>query len=197
MHNLKFFGVKTSHGQTRIHKTHHNPDLGEASTFPLIVYFVPFHEAHIQIAFPELGFMRFWDSIILCADLRLKWGLKQSCSLLQELSNDMSHATYTQGNRVNSWLLAVGSQTANLTPDFSFGHNLCLRCPNVSCEFILDIGISRNFQWYKNIFNLMGFDPYNRPMKIWECIGTPTPKLLKWEFTWECEGSFPHSFLLS
>jgi hypothetical protein len=30
---------------------HHGPDLGEASTFPLIVYYVPLHEAHIQVAF--------------------------------------------------------------------------------------------------------------------------------------------------
>jgi hypothetical protein len=40
-----------SHGQTRIHKTHYGPGLGEVTTFPLIVYFVPFHEAHIQMAF--------------------------------------------------------------------------------------------------------------------------------------------------
>ncbi len=26
-------------------------DLGEATTFPLIVYYVAFHEAHIQMAF--------------------------------------------------------------------------------------------------------------------------------------------------
>ncbi len=32
------FGARTSHGQTRIHKTHHNSNLGEATTFPLIVF---------------------------------------------------------------------------------------------------------------------------------------------------------------
>jgi hypothetical protein len=48
------FGAKKSHGQIRIHKTHHGPDLGEAITFPLIVYSAPLHEAHIQMAFcPE------------------------------------------------------------------------------------------------------------------------------------------------
>jgi hypothetical protein len=45
--------------QLRTHKTHHIPDLGEVITFPLIVYFVPLHEAHIQIAFcpgtPKFG----------------------------------------------------------------------------------------------------------------------------------------------
>jgi len=40
-----------SHGVTRIHKTHHNSNLGEAPTFPFILYYVPFHKAHIQMAF--------------------------------------------------------------------------------------------------------------------------------------------------
>jgi hypothetical protein len=39
------------HGQTRTHKTQHGPDLGEATTFPLIVYFVSLLKAHIQMAF--------------------------------------------------------------------------------------------------------------------------------------------------
>jgi hypothetical protein len=40
-----------SHGQIRTHETHHGPDLGEATTFPLIIYFAFIHEAHIQMAF--------------------------------------------------------------------------------------------------------------------------------------------------
>jgi hypothetical protein len=51
MHSLSTFGAKTNHGQTQIHKIHHGPDLGEATTFPLIVYFVPLHEGHIQMTF--------------------------------------------------------------------------------------------------------------------------------------------------
>jgi hypothetical protein len=44
----------TSHGQIRIHKTHHGSNLGEATTFPFILYSMPLHEAHIQMAFcPE------------------------------------------------------------------------------------------------------------------------------------------------
>ncbi len=65
--------------------------------------------------------------------------LKQSCSPCQELSNHMSHATCMQGNRVDFRLLVVGNQTANLTLSLSFGHNLCFKCPNGSCEPILDI----------------------------------------------------------
>jgi hypothetical protein len=40
-----------SHGQIQIHKIHHNSELGEAITFPLIVYFVPGHMTSIQMAF--------------------------------------------------------------------------------------------------------------------------------------------------
>jgi len=39
-----------NHGQTRTHKTHHGPNLGEAITFPLIVYFVPSHETSTQMS---------------------------------------------------------------------------------------------------------------------------------------------------
>jgi hypothetical protein len=43
-----------SHEQIQIHKTHHDLDLGEATTFPIIVYFVHLHKAHIQMTFcPE------------------------------------------------------------------------------------------------------------------------------------------------
>jgi hypothetical protein len=51
MHNLSIFGARESHKQIRTHKTHHGPDLKEATTFPLIVYFVPLHKAHIEMAF--------------------------------------------------------------------------------------------------------------------------------------------------
>jgi hypothetical protein len=32
------------HEQTWTQKTHHGPNLGETTTFPLIVYYVPFHK---------------------------------------------------------------------------------------------------------------------------------------------------------
>jgi hypothetical protein len=69
------------------------------------------------------------------------------------------------------------SQIGNLTPGPSFGHNLCFKYPNDSCKPILDISISRSFQWYKEFFNPMSFDPYNHSLKIWKSIGTPTPKV--------------------
>jgi hypothetical protein len=89
----------------------------------------------------------------------------------------MWHATCTQGNRVDCRLLMVGNQIANLTPDLSFEHNLCFRCPNGSCEPILDIYVSRSFQWYNERLNPMSFDPCNCFLKLRESIETPTPKV--------------------
>jgi hypothetical protein len=80
----------------------------------------------------------------------------------------MSHIAYTQGNRVDSRLLVVGSQTANLTPGLSFAHNLCFRCLNEQCEPILDIYTSIVFQCYKSFFKARSFDPCNRALKIRE-----------------------------
>jgi hypothetical protein len=89
----------------------------------------------------------------------------------------MSHTTCTQGNRVDSWLLVVGNQIVNLNSGPSYGHNLCFKCPNKSCEPTLDIYVPRAFQWYKKLDNPMSFDSYNCSLKIQESIGTPTPKM--------------------
>jgi len=40
-----------SHGQTQTHKTHHDQDLGEATTFSFIVLYVPGHWAITQMLF--------------------------------------------------------------------------------------------------------------------------------------------------
>jgi hypothetical protein len=88
----------------------------------------------------------------------------------------MWHATCTQGDWVNFWLLVVGSQTANLIPNPSFDHNLCFRCPNGSCK-ISDIYVLRAFQWYKERLNVMSFDPCNRSLKIRKSTETPTSKV--------------------
>jgi hypothetical protein len=95
----------------------------------------------------------------------------------RELSNDMSHASFMQGNWVDSQLLVVGSQNANLTPNPSFGHNLCFRCPNGSCERTLNIYVPITFQWYKELPNSMVFDPCSRSLKIQESIRILTPKM--------------------
>jgi hypothetical protein len=71
----------------------------------------------------------------------------------------------------------VGSQIGNLTFGPSFGHKLCFKYSNGSCKPILDIYIPKYFQKHKKLFNPKGFDPCNRSLKIWESIGTPTPKV--------------------
>jgi hypothetical protein len=126
---------------------------------------------------PRSRLPRLCKAITLCADLRSGWGLKQSYNPRQELFNGVSHATCTEESWVDSRLLVVESQIVNLTPDLSFGHNLCFRCPNGSCEPILDIYVSITFQWYTKLFNAMGFDPCNRSLKIRESTGSPTPKV--------------------
>ncbi len=157
MCNWNTFGARTSHKQTKTHKTHHSPDLREATTFPLILFFMPGHGACTQMSFcprtpklrvpkfPKLGLLRLWRAITSYQNLRLKWGLKQSCSPRQEFSNGMWHTTCTQVNQGDSWLLVVESQIANLTPGSSFGCNLCFKLPNGSCEPILNIYIPRAF----------------------------------------------------
>jgi hypothetical protein len=136
--------------------------------------------AHIQVGVPKLprlGLPRLRGAITLRTDLWWKWGLKQSCSLHQELSNGMLHVTLTQITRVDSWLLVVESQIANSTPCVSFGHNFCFRCPNGWCKHVLDIYVPRAFHWYKQLLKPLSFDPWNCPLKIWESIGTPTPNV--------------------
>ncbi len=127
--------------------------------------------------FPKLGLPQLWRPITLCANLRLRWGLKKIYNVHWELFNGMWNATCTQGNQGDSRLLVLESQIANLTPSPSFAHNLCFRYPNGSCKPILDIYVLRYFQWYKELFNPMSFDPWNHPLKIRESIRIPTPKV--------------------
>jgi hypothetical protein len=143
--------IVCSHTQT--HKIHHDPDLGEATTFPLSVFSMSGHKGYIQMSFCPGTFRKFLNlrlsplgrPIISCAHIWLKWGLKESCRPCWELSSNMWHATYTQVNEGDSWLLMVKNQISTFTPDFSFGHNLCFKYSNGSCEHILDIYILRNF----------------------------------------------------
>ncbi len=51
VHNLSAFGAWMNRGQTWTHKIHHNLDLGEATTFPLIIYSMPSHGTNTQMSF--------------------------------------------------------------------------------------------------------------------------------------------------
>jgi hypothetical protein len=125
----------------------------------------------------RVGLSQLCTVITFHSDLRSGRGLKQTCSSHWELSNGVLHATCTHGSQVDSQLFVVGSQIASLTPGLSFCHNLCYRCPNGSCESILNIYTWINFQWYKTLFNARCFDPCNHTLKVQESIETPTPKM--------------------
>jgi hypothetical protein len=51
VHSRSTFSARMSHGQIRTHKTHHGSDLGEATTFPLIVYSMLGHGTSTQMSF--------------------------------------------------------------------------------------------------------------------------------------------------
>jgi hypothetical protein len=128
----------------------------------------------------RFGLLGLWAIITSRLDLRSGRVLNQSCSSLWELSNAMSHS-----GRFPTFFV-VGSQTANLTPGPSFAHNLGCRCPNGSCEAILDIYTSRSFQWYQEHSNARCFDPCNQALSFWESWRTPSSHF------WECE-FHPHT----
>jgi hypothetical protein len=107
------------------------------------------------------GLLGLCKVINLCLDLRLGWGLKQTCSFLQEICNGVLHSTCMHRGRVDFRLLVVRSQIASLTPSPSFCHNMCCKCPNGPCKPIFDINTSIAFQWYNEHPNARCFDPYN------------------------------------
>ncbi len=182
---------------TWTHKTHHGPDSREATTFPLIVFSAAPREGYIQMALfpwtpkvesrncPDLD-SRVWASITCRLELGSGRGFNQSCSSPWELSNAMSHIVIGRREEVDSWLLVVRSQIANLTPSPSFVHNLGCRCPNDQCEASLDIYTSRTFQWNQEHPNARCFGPSTRALSFWEFRRTPSSHF------WEC-GLHPHT----
>jgi len=125
------------------------------------------------LKFPKLGLSRLWRPITFWVDLWLRWGLKQSCILCWNVSNDMWYAICMQVNQGDFQLLMVGSQIGILT----FSYNLCFKHSNGTCEHILDICVSGSCKWYKELFNPMNLDPYDCLLKIWKFIKIPIPKV--------------------
>jgi hypothetical protein len=101
--------------------------------------------------------------------------MNQTCSPCRDLSNDVSHSQFWGREDVDSRLLVVGSQTANLTPGPSFAHNLGYRCPNDQCEAIFYIYAPRPFQWHQEHLNARCFGPCCRAMNTRESWRTPNP----------------------
>jgi hypothetical protein len=107
------------------HETHHAPDSGEATTFPHIVFSASHRGGYIRMAHfvgsPEME--------------------SQNCPGLEswDFGRPQLLAPNSDREEVNSRLLVVGSQIANLIPGPSFAHNLGCRCPNGQHEAIFDI----------------------------------------------------------
>jgi hypothetical protein len=117
------------------------------------------------------GLSRLWGRKTSFVDLWLRCGLKQSCSPRRELSNDMWHVACSQVNRVDSWLLVVGSHFLSNWQFWLPAFLLPITCAadvQMACEAILDIYTSRPFQWYKKLLMAKRFDPCNRALKIRE-----------------------------
>jgi hypothetical protein len=183
------------------HKTHHGPDLGEATTFPHIVFSVPHFGDYIQMALfpgtpklesrncPEIvpvGVPRLWELITPDCKVWSQQSLNQSCSPRRDLFNDVSHSQFEGQEEIDSRLFVVGSQIGSLTPGLSFAHNLGYRCPNGQGEAIFVIYASRPFQWNQEHLNARCFGPFCRALNIRESRRTSNPQL------WKCWASPPH-----
>jgi hypothetical protein len=114
----------------------------------------------------QFGLPGLWGFVTSCPKLGSGRSFNQSCSFPRELSNAISQSCCRRREEVDSRLLVIGSQTASLTLDPSFAHNLGCRCPNGSCEAILDIYTSRPFQWHKKHSTTKRFDPWNRALSF-------------------------------
>jgi hypothetical protein len=160
----------------RLEGSHHLPPYSILCASPLHLHPNGTFSRDSQSGVPKLsrfGLSRLWAFITSHPDLWLERDLKQTCSSPCELFNGVSHSTCTHWDQVDSWLLMVGSQTANLTISLSFNHNLCCKCSNGSCKTILDIYTLRPFQRYKKHLNARCFDPYNWTLSFWESPRTP------------------------
>jgi hypothetical protein len=138
---------------------------------------------------PKLKLLKIWKAITSFVNLWLRWGLKQNYNPCQELSNNMWHASYTHVFQDNYQLLMVGNQIGTSTLDPFFGHNLCFKYSNGSWKPILNIYVSRTFQWYKNFLIQWILTP---EIPFWRFRTPKGFQLPKWKSTWECVDSFLH-----
>jgi hypothetical protein len=81
--------------QPKLEGSHHLPSYSILCAWPWDQHPNVILSQDSQVKFPKLGLLQLWRPINLCANLRLRWGLKQSCRPYWDLSNDMWHATCT------------------------------------------------------------------------------------------------------
>ncbi len=142
-------GVGTSHGHFEPQDTP-RPGLGGSHHLPPYSMLCSsrrrLHPNGTNSRDSQVGVPGLWELITPDSRIRLQRGLNQSCSPCRDLFNAVSHSQIGCREEVDSRLLVVGSQIANLTPGPSFAHNLSYKCPNDQCEAIFDIYASRPFQ---------------------------------------------------
>jgi len=173
-------GVGTSHGHFGPRDTS-RPGLGGSHHLPHIVFSTPRFGDYIQMALfpgtPKLESRNcletipgevsgLWELITPDCKVWSRQGLNQTCSPRRHLSKDVLHSQFGGREKVDSRLLAVGSQTASLTPG---------PCPNGQCEAIFDIYASRPFQWHQEHPNARCFGPCYRALNIRESRRIPNP----------------------
>jgi hypothetical protein len=137
---------------------------------------------------PEIsrfGLLGLWELITPKSNLRLQWGLEQSCSSPQDLFNGVLHSPCTHQDRVDSQLLVVGSPTTIWLPTL---------LSTITCAIDVQMTHARPF-WastlqdlsngIKNI-NAKCFDPCNQALSFRESQRTPSSHF------WECE-FHPHT----
>ncbi len=150
-------GVGTSHGhldsldssRPGLGGSHHLPPYNILCSSTWRLHPNGYFSRDSQGGVPKLsrfGLPGLWGTITSRPELRSGQGFNQSCSSRRELSNAVSQSRCRRQEEVDSRLLVVGSQTANLTPGPPFAHNLGCRCPNGQCEASLDIYTSKPFQ---------------------------------------------------
>jgi hypothetical protein len=127
--------------------------------------------------FVPAGLPELQTAITLDCRVGSRRGLNRSCIPRRDLSNAVSHSRFECREGINSRLLVVGSEIANLTPGPSFAHNLGCKCPNCQCEGIFDIYVSRPFQRHHEQPNARCFAPCYRALNIRESRRTPNSQL--------------------
>jgi hypothetical protein len=156
-------GVGTSHGHFDSLDSPRPEPREYATTILPIVYFVTLGGTHARMSLfpgtpgtpglesrncPETvpgGVLGLWELITPDCGVWSRQGLNQTCISRRDLFNDVSQSRFEGQEKVDSWLLVIGSQTDNLTPGPSFAHNLGYRCSNGQCEAIFYIYASRPF----------------------------------------------------
>jgi len=143
---------------------------------------------------PKFPNSQLWGPITLFEYLRLIWNLKQSCSPHWELFNGMSYATCMQGNRGDSWLLWSGVKLAIWLMALLLTMT-CVSC--VQMNHTIPFQTSTFQELFNDIREALIQWVLAPVIVLWRFRSPSKLQFPKWELTWECEGSFPHTLLLS